>query len=258
MENRRNYYRILHVQFDAPEAVIRASYRTIMHKLRQHPDLGGDHWNATVINEAYAVLIDAVRRAAYDKTFLADHGKEASAKPKPSAPDEKASTGTASESDQSSSQADAKASGGSSAGAAGTMATCPFCGHGNVLIANECGRCRSPSTPVPQVSATIGARRQIERITVRDRVDFYDSWPQRQPYTGELRDLSPKGCQLIALRPVHRGKCIKIDTSLFAAIGTVQACRGHDSESGRLYVLAIEFLTLRFIRPEGSFVSVNA
>jgi hypothetical protein len=39
-QNRRNYYRILHVQPDAPMEVIRASYRTLMQKLRFHPDLG--------------------------------------------------------------------------------------------------------------------------------------------------------------------------------------------------------------------------
>ena len=64
MENRRNLYRILHVQPDAPEEIIRSSYRTLMTKLRRHPDLGGDHFTATLINEAYAVLSDPEKRAA--------------------------------------------------------------------------------------------------------------------------------------------------------------------------------------------------
>jgi curved DNA-binding protein CbpA len=67
--NRRNYYRILHVQADAPAEVIRSSYRTIMQRLRAHPDLGGDNRAATLINEAYAVLTDPARRAAYDASF---------------------------------------------------------------------------------------------------------------------------------------------------------------------------------------------
>ncbi len=66
MENRRNYYRILHVQRDAPPEIIRNSYRTLMQTLRMHPDLGGDHWNASLINEAYAVLSDPQKRSAYD------------------------------------------------------------------------------------------------------------------------------------------------------------------------------------------------
>ena len=64
--NRRNYYRVLHVQPDAHAAVIRTAYRTLMQKLRLHPDLGGDGATATLVNEAYAVLSDPTRRAAYD------------------------------------------------------------------------------------------------------------------------------------------------------------------------------------------------
>lgn len=39
--NRRNYYRILHVQPDAPLEIIRASYRAMMGPLKMHPDMGG-------------------------------------------------------------------------------------------------------------------------------------------------------------------------------------------------------------------------
>ena len=77
MKNKRNYYRILHVQPDAPAEVIRASYRTLMQRLKQHPDLGGKHWNATVINEAFAVLGDADRRCTYDKLLFGDAGLDA-------------------------------------------------------------------------------------------------------------------------------------------------------------------------------------
>ena len=63
MDNRRNYYRILHVQPDAPTEIIKSSYRTLMQKLRMHPDLGGDQWNATLINEAYQTLMDRGRSA---------------------------------------------------------------------------------------------------------------------------------------------------------------------------------------------------
>src|SRR5437762_759505 len=66
MQNRRNYYRILHVQPGAPEEIIRTSYRTLMHRLKMHPDLGGDHWSAALINEAFATLSHPVKRAAYD------------------------------------------------------------------------------------------------------------------------------------------------------------------------------------------------
>ena len=70
MKNKRNYYRILYVQPDAPTALIRASYQTLMQKLRQHPALGGRHWNASIINEAYRVLVDPEKRDAYDRVLF--------------------------------------------------------------------------------------------------------------------------------------------------------------------------------------------
>ncbi len=70
MDNRRNYYRILQVQPDAPLEIIRASYRALMRTLKQHPDLGGDNWNASIINESYETLSDFRKRAIYDRKFL--------------------------------------------------------------------------------------------------------------------------------------------------------------------------------------------
>ncbi|KPK01049.1 MAG: hypothetical protein AMK71_07005 [Nitrospira bacterium SG8_35_4] len=67
MNNRRNYYRILQVQPDAPLEIIRASYRTLMKELKAHPDVGGEHASAYLINEAYETLSDSDRRAEYDK-----------------------------------------------------------------------------------------------------------------------------------------------------------------------------------------------
>jgi curved DNA-binding protein CbpA len=67
MKNKRNYYRVLQVQHDAPFEIIRASYRTLMKELKCHPDLGGEHFNAYLINEAYETLSNSVKRAEYDK-----------------------------------------------------------------------------------------------------------------------------------------------------------------------------------------------
>ncbi len=70
MEPQKNYYEILHVQQDAPTEVIQATYRTMMQKMKMHPDLGGDHNDAALINEAYAVLMDPIARAKYDKNLI--------------------------------------------------------------------------------------------------------------------------------------------------------------------------------------------
>ncbi|MEM7207006.1 MAG: DnaJ domain-containing protein [Pseudomonadota bacterium] len=70
MENRRNFYRILRVQPDASPEVIQQSYRALMQKLKMHPDLGGEHWDAGIVNQAYNVLRNAKKRADYDVELL--------------------------------------------------------------------------------------------------------------------------------------------------------------------------------------------
>ncbi len=73
-DERRNYYRILNVQPDAPLEIIKNNYRTLLQKLRLHPDLGGENWNATVINEAYNILRHPEKRSVYDKNLLKQYG----------------------------------------------------------------------------------------------------------------------------------------------------------------------------------------
>ncbi len=69
MTNKRNLYRILHIQHDAPPEIIRASFRTLMQSMRMHPDLGGDAKSAQLINKAYEVLSDPDKRLAYDNSL---------------------------------------------------------------------------------------------------------------------------------------------------------------------------------------------
>ena len=76
MKNRRNYYRVLQVQPDAPVEVIKASYKTLMRELRQHPDLSGDVWNAQVLNEAYETLSQADKRQIYDRQLFERYTKK--------------------------------------------------------------------------------------------------------------------------------------------------------------------------------------
>lgn len=73
MDNRRNYYRILEVQPDAPHEVIRQNYKVLMQKLRMHPDYGGSQRNAALINIAYETLGHPEKRAAYDRKLLLEN-----------------------------------------------------------------------------------------------------------------------------------------------------------------------------------------
>lgn len=70
MIERRNFYRILHVQPDAPMSVIRENYRVLMQKIKTYPDLGNEDWNADSLNIAYNTLRDPLKRAAYDRKLL--------------------------------------------------------------------------------------------------------------------------------------------------------------------------------------------
>ena len=61
-----NYYEILGVSESASSEIIHAAFRTLMCKLKKHPDLGGDEDEAKLINEAYQVLRDPRTRSEYD------------------------------------------------------------------------------------------------------------------------------------------------------------------------------------------------
>ncbi len=67
----KDYYKILEVTPDASQDVIKAAYKALVKKL--HPDNGGDaeyyRVNIADINEAYDVLSDAEKKAAYDESY---------------------------------------------------------------------------------------------------------------------------------------------------------------------------------------------
>jgi curved DNA-binding protein CbpA len=59
-----DFYEVLQVSPRAELEVIRAAYRTLARKY--HPDHGGDAGRMIALNDAWDVLGDPVRRAAYD------------------------------------------------------------------------------------------------------------------------------------------------------------------------------------------------
>ncbi len=70
MIERRNFYRILHIQPDAPMAVIKESYWVLMQKLVTHPELASPDWNVSLLNLAYSTLRDPLKRDVYDQELL--------------------------------------------------------------------------------------------------------------------------------------------------------------------------------------------
>lgn len=236
--DKRNFYEVLHVSPDAPVEIIRGSYRTLMQKLGHHPDLGGDTVTAALINEAYAVLSNAERRAEYDARLdvLAQvaQGVPDCSPPPPAAAKAERMLDLSRE--------------------------CAFChaphNYGNVVeIDTSCQSCRSPLYTAERSRMESGGQRAVERIEKRQKVVYFTHWPQQTGHTGYIEDMSLNGLRLVAKQDLVEGQCIKIVSDVVEAVAQV---------THRLYerrgwtnrcVAGLSFVTLRFGRSVGGFVS---
>ena len=240
--NRRNYYRVLHVQPDAHAAVIRTAYRTLMQKLRLHPDLGGDGATATLVNEAYAVLSDPTRRAAYDAQLNLRHGLAARTRGATDAQTEtpRMSSPTA----QNAPSAVARA-----------QPVCPFCTAALPSPARRperCAACASPLTPPPSADRLAATRRAFERQTVQTAAEYFAPG-DAAPRHATLLDFSPRGAQVAANDAARVGLVLALKTPLFDALARVVACE--PAPGG--WLLRLEFLTLALTASTGSLVSTQ-
>ena len=172
-----NFYQLLHVHPDAPAAIIQASYRTLMQKLKHHPDLGGSHSHAARLNEAYATLSNPTARAAYDKLKFGSGQVQASSAHH--SPDRVTLAGKITEPN-----------------APHQMLRCLFCDANN-HEADECDRCQSPLAPLAQVPVASSSKRLLERLEKLHPVTLYLYWPG-SPIAAQSLDISPRGMRFIA------------------------------------------------------------
>lgn len=236
-DNRRNYYRILHIQADAPVEIIKASYRTCMQKLRAHPDLGGDNWNAALLNEALAVLSNPETRKQYDRqlskqqTFkrnVAGAETQTTAKYHPQEPSR----------------------------AADTQAACSFCGSAVCPDTTECLRCQSPLNPPVSDGTKNDGQRSFERMEIQRPVEVCVYWPQDMAYRGYILNLAPGGLMITLQHQLVSDQVIKLSSSLLDAVARVVNCNA--DRNRKCFVLGIEFITLRINNPKGTFISESA
>jgi curved DNA-binding protein CbpA len=222
---RRNLYRILYVQPEAPHEVIKASYRALMSTLRAHPDLGGDHERAARLNGAWAVLGDPEQRRAYDRSLR-----------RPSRGGAGAASVTAAEAPPAASPAAWRAD-----------RCCPLCRHplpGEPRAGLRCTRCESPLAPAPAGSGGTGSgeilgRRAGERFA-RDMALVLRLPGVPGDLAARLRDLSISGLAFLAPRAVPRGSAVRVIGSNFDTVAEVVACRaasGGHSVHARLLTL---------------------
>lgn len=240
--NRRNYYRILHVQPEAPAEVIKAAWRALMHAGRGHPDLGGDPERAALINEAYAVLGDPLKRVEYDRGLelarLRGRWGRTAADGMPAAPPAPPRI------DPSRWRSDG---------------CCPMC-RGPLPAAlrtdTRCARCDAPLAPAP---GPAGAERELigRRAAVRrqrdDAAALMTDW-RGVPIRAQLIDVSLGGAALLAGAAVSNGDAVRIVTGSIDAVARVVACH----RSQMQWRLRVQWLTAKPLTGTGAYVRVTA
>lgn len=234
----RNFYEVLHVSRDAPPEIIRGSYRMLMQQLKHHPDLGGDAATAALINEAYAVLSNAERRAEYDARIDVIARV---AEGMPEAPPEPAPAPTAGRILDWSRQ-------------------CVFCEAPHNLgreieIDTGCQICGSPLAAAEQHHIELGGQRAVERIGKRKRITYYTHWPQQRGFKGRIEDMSLNGLRLVTAHDLAQGQCIKIVSDVVQAVAQVTNTLYQRRGWSKRCVAGASFITLRFGQSMGAFVS---
>ena len=228
-----DYYRLLHVQPDAPVEITRMSYRTLMQRLKHHPDLGGDHAQAALINEAYATLTDPKKRASYDRT------RERADQPAPAQEHAaQAKTATAQ-----------RPAGSAESGACSFYAMAYSLGA--TLTANtRCARCDSPlhRAGSPRLE---DSQRLMKRMPQQRPIMFFLHWRDEAGLYGEAADISLNGMRFSTSHQLSAEQVIKIECDVCTAVARVINFQPGSTH----HIAGVEFITVSFPQPQGSFVS---
>ena len=245
VRNSTDYYELLHLQPDAPDALIKASYRTLMQKLKMHPDLGGDADAASLLNEAYDTLGNPTARAKYDSSRTASsrpaenaQTQHAYSKPSPAAAPKRVMWR----------KTDSKAA-----------AQCLFCStlhsfHTYPPRSAACSGCSSPLAPAETRGLLVDERRALERLHIERYIE-YRSLPGTSMRRANTSDLSLRGLKFSAADDLISNQLIQISSQFCHALGRI----AHVANSNvSQHEFGIEFVTLCFPNATGSLVSTHA
>lgn len=246
----------MQVQPDAAPDVIKASYRTLMQKLKFHPDLGGDEWNAVIVNKAYSVLSNPERRAAYDTEQRVQRmGVGAS---------NRASTDA--DHDIDSAGADSATSDTAQAHRKATFQSmiCVLC-HQLTTVASalpgpsRCRVCKSPLTRVDSALADAPGKRALPRLQRSAPVRYLRTYASgnAQVCHAVLENLSPRGMRLVTEHALDIGEVLRIECALLTAVARVVVSRKSRDIAAK-FIIGIEFITVDFIRQQGSLFTSQA
>ena len=272
MDNLPNYYQLLHVQPDAPTAVIKASYRAMMQKMRLHPDLGGDESLAQRLNEAVATLCKNDKREEYDLWLDSTNQSETPARQNStSEPSHAAAGGTPSGSTQSNSSTNQKKASARKKGNEDQVRLpkhqqCPFCfapypSSGTAIsgyqMNNRCAQCKGARSPIESVS--LGSDEEIRKIyrhTHQSQVWLHTEWPAKNALSATMTDISIAGCALQCADALPLQSVIMLDTPMLNSLCLVRYQKKLGPSDD--YAIGLEFLTLDIIAGPGSVFSATA
>ncbi len=228
MDNRRNYYRILQVQPDAPFEIIRTSYLTLLHKLKQHPDLGGDHWNATLLNEAFHTLSDKEKRAEYDKRLLEYYTKSFYSK-------ERGKKRPA------------------------RTVFCHFCKRPLTCEGDSNRSCVCHNNPL-RTEKRAGKKESCKRALMRtEKIEMFHfvTSTSKRVYKAQMVDLSPQGVRFLCKRELVTYEIIKIESTLLRAVAEVVSSQKVVINGRVFYSIGAHFQSISFTQQEGTFLSAS-
>jgi hypothetical protein len=252
------------VQPEAPLEIIKASYRAMMMRMKLHPDLGGNHEAAAVVNEAYAVLSDPQRRAEYDRQLRMRSrpdlmrralGAPAMSPQTPVAPCAHATTAPVAAHELYARVRSVPAPQG------GSRLTCAFCQLDNLNFragGSLCSGCGAPLTPVRQAAMPnfgglgLNRRQSVRRPRQAEAVAYWGTPPQRHRVL--WRDLSAGGLSVWASRALPVGQRVQVLDPEIHTVAEVVACEAGPRQT---WLIRARLLTLRTTKRAGLFCAAR-
>ena len=232
-EKNDNYYAILGVDRGAQPDVIRESYRRLMQQAGNHPDLGGDTRRAALINKAYAVLRNPVSRSEYDSRLdvLEFVARGIALEPEHRPLD--------------------------------LARACLFCEQPHDLGAHElaeasCMTCGSALQAVDTFRLESSDQRSVQRLGRSFDMSIFTHWSQKKGYAAKTEDISPHGLRMVAKCGLYLGQRVRMVSDMLDAVGEITHCTSDRALWHEVTIAGVAFLTLRFRRPDGVFVSRQA
>ena len=123
---------------------------------------------------------------------------------------------------------------------------------------STCGKCNSPLLPAEFQRHDDGTRRAVARMPKAFRIRFVSEWPTSKLGHGEALDLSVNGLRFSCNEFVPTGTMISIDSDVCSAIAEVRSSAPANPGTAAEFEVGVRFVTLRFHRTQGGFVSVTA